>query len=61
MSHKRSHARMEGKQQQSEHAVESTPIMAMFESFRTELDDHHDRRQRIMLASRDITASSKKM
>lgn len=33
----------------------------MFESFRDELDDHHDRRERIVKASRDITALSKKM
>jgi len=34
---------------------------AMFEGFRSELDQHHDRRERIIKASRDITASSKKM
>ena len=33
----------------------------MFEGFRSELDQHHDRRERIIKASRDITASSKKM
>lgn len=33
----------------------------MFEGFRKELDEHHDRRERIVKASRDITASSKKM
>lgn len=33
----------------------------MFESFRDELDEHHDRRERIVKASRDITALSKKM
>lgn len=33
----------------------------MFESFRDELDDHHDRRERIVKASRDITALSKKI
>jgi predicted translin family RNA/ssDNA-binding protein len=35
--------------------------MSMFEGFRAELDEHHDRRERIIKASRDITASSKKM
>ena len=35
--------------------------MSMFESFRSELDEHHDRRERIIKASRDITAASKKM
>jgi hypothetical protein len=39
----------------------SSPFVAMFEGFRTELDEHHDRRERIIKASRDITASSKKM
>ncbi len=34
---------------------------AMFEGFRDELDEHHDRRERIVKASRDITALSKKM
>lgn len=37
------------------------PIMTMFESFRAELDDHHDRRERVIKASRDTTALSKKM
>lgn len=37
------------------------PFIAMFEGFRKELDEHHDRRERIIKASRDITASSKKM
>jgi predicted translin family RNA/ssDNA-binding protein len=42
---------------------EQTPsaFAAMFEGFRKELDEHHDRRERIIKASRDITASSKKM
>ncbi|KAF1838805.1 Translin [Decorospora gaudefroyi] len=39
----------------------SSPFVAMFEGFRTELDEHHDRRERIIKASRDITASSKKI
>ncbi|KAK3117655.1 hypothetical protein LTR53_000783 [Teratosphaeriaceae sp. CCFEE 6253] len=33
----------------------------MFEQFRAELDEHHDRRERITKASRDITAASKKI
>ncbi|KAF3004080.1 hypothetical protein E8E13_003122 [Curvularia kusanoi] len=37
------------------------PFIAMFEGFRKELDEHHDRRERIIKASRDITASSKKI
>ena len=38
-----------------------SPFMPMFEVFRDELDEHHDRRERIIKASRDITAASKKM
>jgi hypothetical protein len=34
---------------------------AMFETFRDELDEHYDRRERIVKASRDVTAQSKKM
>ncbi|MCJ1390650.1 hypothetical protein MMC18_003511 [Xylographa bjoerkii] len=33
----------------------------MFSTFRIELDEHHDRRERVIKASRDITALSKKM
>ncbi|KND90965.1 Translin-associated protein X [Tolypocladium ophioglossoides CBS 100239] len=33
----------------------------MFEQFRDELDEHHDRRERIVKASRDVTAHSKKI
>lgn len=36
-------------------------FMPMFEAFRNELDEHHDRRERIIKASRDITAASKKI
>ncbi|KAF1990461.1 translin-associated factor TraX [Aulographum hederae CBS 113979] len=39
----------------------ASPIMAMFEGFRSELDEHHDRRERIVKSSRDITAASKKI
>ena len=39
----------------------ASPFMSMFETFRDELDEHHDRRERIIKASRDITAASKKM
>ena len=38
-----------------------SPYTPMFETFRAELDDHHDRREKIIKASRDVTASSKKM
>ncbi|TAQ91149.1 hypothetical protein B7494_g505 [Chlorociboria aeruginascens] len=39
----------------------TSPFMPMFEAFRDELDEHHDRRERIIKASRDITATSKKI
>lgn len=38
-----------------------SPFIPHFENFRNELDEHHDRRERIIKASRDITALSKKM
>ena len=38
-----------------------SPFMTMFETFRAELDEHHDRRERVIKASRDTTALSKKM
>ncbi|KAL8946045.1 MAG: hypothetical protein Q9222_007504 [Ikaeria aurantiellina] len=40
---------------------DSSPFMPIFEVFRSELDEHHDRRERIIKASRDITALSKKI
>ncbi|KGO69851.1 Translin, C-terminal [Penicillium italicum] len=41
---------------------ESAPsILSIFENFRDELDEHHDRRERIIKKSRDITALSKKI
>lgn len=40
---------------------QQSPYLHMFEGFRSELDEHHDRRERIIKASRDITAQSKKM
>ena len=39
----------------------TSPYIPMFEAFRSELDEHHDRRERVIKASRDITALSKKM
>ncbi|GAM88429.1 hypothetical protein ANO11243_064620 [Dothideomycetidae sp. 11243] len=38
-----------------------SPYIPLFESFRKELDEHHDRRERVIKRSRDITAASKKM
>ncbi|RDW87121.1 translin family protein [Aspergillus mulundensis] len=41
---------------------EASPnILSMFEGFRDELDQHHDRRERLIKISRDITALSKKI
>jgi predicted translin family RNA/ssDNA-binding protein len=34
---------------------------AEFEKIRDELDEHHDRRERVVKISRDITALAKKM
>ncbi|ORY19788.1 Translin [Clohesyomyces aquaticus] len=39
----------------------SSPYAAMFEGFRKDLDEHQDRRERVIKASRDITAASKKI
>lgn len=39
----------------------SSQIISIFETFRDELDEHYDRRERIIKISRDITALSKKM
>lgn len=56
-----------GKAKPTSSANEETRLQArneftpMFEHFRDELDEHHDRRERIVKASRDITALSKKM
>ena len=56
MPAKRSH---DGIEKRTESGV--SPFMPMFEVFRNELDEHHDRRERIIKTSRDITAASKKM
>jgi hypothetical protein len=61
MGVKRPHAAMAAEQEPTSTTTSSSPIMSMFEGFRAELDEHHDRRERIIKASRDITASSKKM
>ncbi|KAL1297883.1 hypothetical protein AAFC00_006404 [Neodothiora populina] len=54
---------MDDNRPQSEERREeaSSPFMSMFEQFRAELDEHHDRRERIIKASRDVTAASKKI
>ncbi|CZS97767.1 related to translin-associated protein X [Rhynchosporium agropyri] len=55
---KRNH---DGAEKASEQDVKTAPFMPMFENFRDELDEHHDRREHIIKASRDITAASKKI
>ncbi|WEW59624.1 hypothetical protein PRK78_005103 [Emydomyces testavorans] len=40
---------------------QASPIQSLFTYFRSELDEHHDRRERVIKASRDITALSKKI
>ncbi|KAN0072729.1 Translin [Elaphomyces granulatus] len=39
----------------------SSAIQTIFRTFCSDLDDHHDRRERVVKASRDITALSKKI
>ncbi|TLD24962.1 hypothetical protein PspLS_05599 [Pyricularia sp. CBS 133598] len=50
-----------GPRQQQPKEVVRNAYTPMFEQFRDELDKHHDRRERIVKASRDITALSKKI
>ncbi|KAI9836708.1 MAG: hypothetical protein M1837_003277 [Sclerophora amabilis] len=47
--------------QNATNPTSSSPYVPMFESFRAELDEHYDRRERVVKTSRDITALSKKM
>ena len=44
-----------------EKAASTSPFMAMFIAFREDLDRHYDTRERIVKASRDVTATSKKV
>ena len=60
MSPKRHHATMDN-ESGNNNASSTSPFMFMFEGYRTELDEHHDRRERIINASRSITAAAKKM
>lgn len=48
-------------EEQRQNMASQNTILPMFEQFRAELDEHHDRRERVIKASRDITAASKKM
>lgn len=47
--------------QKPQKSVVRNEYTPMFEYFRDELDQHHERRERITKASRDVTALSKKM
>ncbi|KAG7128518.1 Translin-associated protein X like [Verticillium longisporum] len=42
-------------------AIAESRFTPMFMEFRNELDEHHDRKERIVKASRDVTALSKKI
>lgn len=51
-----------------DHTGQTVPVrgppgrfQTLFEGFRAELDEHYDRKERIVKASRDATALSKKM
>lgn len=61
MGHKRSRDEAMGEGKHDRPEQPASPYMSMFEGFRTELDEHHDRREKVIKASRDITAASKKM
>lgn len=52
--------RRDGPRQSQKQAVRNA-YTPMFEKLRDELDEHYDRRERIVKASRDVTALSKKM
>ena len=53
---------MQGTKRPFDEMAESTGphIMTMFEGFKQEIDENHAARERIIKASRDVTATSKK-
>lgn len=55
---KRTHDKMDNNETTS---TATSPYVPLFEYFKAELDEHHDRRERVIKASRDITALSKKV
>lgn len=60
--HKKDHSRQGGEGGGEEQAAgPESPFVLMFKKFRADLDEHTDRRERIVKASRDVTAASKKM
>ena len=56
---KRVHEEMEEQTQNT--GAEAQSIVSTFEHFRSEIDKHHERRERVIKVSRDITAFSKKI
>ncbi|OAG42158.1 hypothetical protein AYO21_03612 [Fonsecaea monophora] len=46
---------------ESSQSETKSPYLPVFEAFRAQLDEHHDRRERIIKVSRDVTAQSKKI
>lgn len=61
MGVKRDHQGREKMDSRADKDMPRNAYTSMFESFRSELDEHHDRRQKIGKVSRDVTALSKKM
>ncbi|KAI1341171.1 Translin [Xylariaceae sp. FL0016] len=58
---KRDHQGKEKKQWPPREPAPRNAYTSMFENFRDELDEHHDRRQKTGTVSRDVTALSKKI
>ncbi|KAI1091797.1 Translin [Rostrohypoxylon terebratum] len=58
---KRDHQGREKMDSRADKDMPRNAYTSMFESFRSELDEHHDRRMRIGKVSRDVTALSKKI
>lgn len=54
---KRGHDKMENE----DSGAVAGPLHGIFDTFRSEIDEHHDRRERVIKASKDITAYSKKV
>ncbi len=58
MAEKRSFATMDS---DTNVGASTSAYLPVFQGFRDGLDEHHERRERVIKASRDITAASKKM
>lgn len=61
MTLKRSHATMTSAVPPTTSGASASPFLPMFTTFRTALDAHHDQRDRLNKASRDVTSASKKI